>query len=168
MKNFKIGTRLGMGFALVLLFLTVIAGLGVWCLQNVGNATDEMVKQALVKERLAADWLVATSTNSVRTFALVKSTDPEDQKYFQKGITQTSLTITENSKKLLGMLDTPEEKKLYEESLAKRATYIGLRTAALKLNADGQHAQAVELVNAKLVPALEAYDASIKAMLILS
>ena len=166
MKNFKIGTRLGMGFALVLLLLSVIAGLGVSRLQNVGDATDEMVRQALVKERLAADWLGATGSNSVRTFAMVKSTDPEDQKYFQKSITQTSLGITANSKKLLSMLDTPEEKRLYEESVVKRTAYIDLRTAALKLKADGQHAQTVELADAKLVPALAAYEATIKAMLL--
>ncbi len=165
-QNLKIGTRLGLGFALILLFLGCIAGLGVLQLQNAGDATDEMVKQGLVKERLAADWLGATSSNSVRTFALLKSTDLEDQKYFQKGITQTSQSITENSKKLLAMLDKPEEKKLYEASLAKRAAYIDLRNAALKLKNDDQLAQAIRLVDAKLVPALETYEASIKAMLL--
>lgn len=164
--NLKIGTRLGAGFALVLFLLSVIAGLGVWWLQNVGNATHQMASQAMVKERLAADWLVGTSTNSVRTFALVKSTDPEDQKYFQKGLAQTSLGITENSKKLFDMLDTTEEKQLYEDSMAKRKAYVGFRTAALKLKTEGQPEQAVTLIDTKLVPALEAYDASIKAMLL--
>ena len=164
-RNLKIGTRLGLGFALVLVFLTAIAVLGIWRLQGVGHATSDMASQALVKERLAADWLVATSTNSVRTFALVKSDDPHDQEYFQKAIAKTSLAITETSGKLLAMLDTTEEKKLYEDSMAKRTAYIGFRTAALKLKAEGQAAQAVELVDNKLVPALEAYDASIKAML---
>jgi methyl-accepting chemotaxis protein len=108
---------------------------------------------------------VATSTNSVRTFALVKTSDPRDQEYFQKAISKTSLAITETSGKLLAMLETPEEKKLYEDSLAKRSAYIGLRAAALKLKAEGQAEQALEMVDSKLVPALEAYDASIKAML---
>ena len=165
-KNFKIGTRLGLGFSLVLLLLSVIAGLGMLRLQNVGEATEAMVKQALVKERLAADWLVATSSNSVRTFALVKSTDADDQKYFQKGITQASLDITETSKKLLAMLESPEEKKLYEESVAMRTIYIDLRNQALKLKVDGQSAQSVLLTDAKLVPSLDAYVASIKAMLL--
>jgi methyl-accepting chemotaxis protein len=164
-RNFKIGTRLGLGFALVLVFLTAIAVLGIWRLQGVGHATSDMASQALVKERLAADWLVATSTNSVRTFALVKSDDPHDQEFFQKAIAKTSVAITETSGKLLAMLDTPEEKKLYEDSMAKRTAYIGFRTAALKLKAQGQAAEAVALVDNKLVPALEAYDASIKAML---
>ncbi|MFZ4478408.1 MAG: methyl-accepting chemotaxis protein [Rhodoferax sp.] len=163
--DLKIGTRLGIGFALVLLLLGVIAGLGVWRLQKVGDTTDEMTRQALVKERITAEWLRATSTNSVRTFALVKSTDAEDQKYFQKGIAQTSLGITANTKKLLGMLETPEEKKLYEESLAKRASYTDLRNAALKLKSEDQQTQAVELADTKLVPALEAYEESIKALL---
>jgi methyl-accepting chemotaxis protein len=164
-RNLKIGTRLGLGFALVLVFLSAIAVLGIWRLQGVGHATSDMASQALVKERLAADWLVATSTNSVRTFALVKSDDPHDQEYFQKAIAKTSLGITETSEKLLAMLDTPEEKKLFEDSKEKRTAYIGFRTAALKLKAEGQAERAVELVDNKLVPALEAYDASIKAML---
>jgi methyl-accepting chemotaxis protein len=163
-RNLKIGTRLAMGFALVLLLLSVIAGIGMWCLQEVGNATEAMAKRALVKERIAADWLVATSTNSVRTFALVKSSDPEDQKHFQKSITQTSLGITENSKKLLAMLDTAEEKSLYADGVAKRTAYVNLRTAILKLKADGQAEQAAQLTDAKLIQALEAYDASIRNM----
>jgi methyl-accepting chemotaxis protein len=163
--NLKIGMRLGMGFALMLFLLIVTAGLGVARLQKVGDATNEMARESLIKERLAADWLVATSSNSIRTFALVKSTDPDDQKYFQKNIAATSLSITENSKKLLDMLDTAEEKNLYEDSVRKRTAYVGFRTEALKLKADGQAAQSVALVDGKLVPALQAYDASIKAML---
>ena len=163
-RNFKIGTRLAIGFALVLLLLSLIAGIGIWRLQEVGDATEAMAKRALVKERLAADWLTATSTNSVRTFALVKSTDPQDQKYFQQSISQTSLGITENSKKLLGMLDTAEEKSLYEDGLAKRTAYVNLRTAILKLKTDGQPEQAAQLTDEKLIPALQAYDASIRNM----
>ncbi len=163
-KNLKIGTRLGLGFALVLSLLSFTAAHGMWRLHEVGGATEKLAKEALVKERIAADWLVATSTNSVRTFALVKSTDSEDQKSFQSGIAKTSLTITELSAKLLGMLNTPEEKALYEESVSKRAAYIGFRVAALKLKADGQNAQALQLVDTKLVPALEAYDTTIKNM----
>ena len=163
--NLKIGTRLAVGFGLVLFLLSVIAGIGVWRLQEVGTATEDMAKRALVKERIAADWLVATSTNSVRTFALVKSSDPEDQNYFQKGINQTSLDITENSKKLFDMLDTAEEKSLYADGVAKRATYVSLRSAILKLKTEGQAQQAAQMTDAKLIPALEAYDASIKTML---
>ena len=39
-RNFKIGTRLAIGFALVLLLLSLIAGIGIWRLQAVGDATE--------------------------------------------------------------------------------------------------------------------------------
>ncbi len=163
--DLKIGTRLGIGFALVLVLLSVIAGLGVWRLQKVGDSVDEMTRQALVKERLTAEWLQATSVNSVRTFGLVKSADLDDSKYFQKDIAQTSLRITATTKTLVGLLETPEEKKLFEESLIKRGAYTELRNAALKLKEEGEQAQAEELADSKLVPALEAYENSIKALL---
>ena len=165
LADLKIGTRLGIGFAVVLLFLSVIAGLGVWRLQKVGDTADDMARRALVKERVTAEWLRATGSNSVRTFALVKSADPEDQKYFQKAITETSVGITANSKKLLGLLETPEEKRLYEDSLAKRTLYVDVRNLALKLKSEGQMAQAAELADTKLVPALDAYEETIRAQL---
>ena len=42
------------------------------------------------KERLAASWLQSTSTNSARTYALLKTNDPEVQDFLQKSIGKTS------------------------------------------------------------------------------
>ncbi|MDB5940022.1 MAG: hypothetical protein JWP77_2386, partial [Polaromonas sp.] len=164
--NLKIGIRLALGFGAVLLLLVAMSALGIWRLQKIGVAVELMAERTLVKERISAEWLVATSTNSIRTFAMVKSADAEDQKYFQKGIAQTSLDITESSKKLFDLLETDAEKALFEDSVAKRAVYVGLRGSLMKLKADGQNAQVAQLTEEKLVPALAAYDASIKNMLL--
>ncbi len=165
MKNWKIGTRLGLGFALVLVLLASIAGIGVLRLQNVGNATENMVQRSLVKERLAADWLLNTSNNSVRTFALVKSNDAQVQEYLQKNMTRTSASISETQKKLEAMLDSPEEQAISADIKEKRSQYIALRNGILKLKAEGKQDEAAQLTNAKLVPMLEVYDASIRSML---
>ena len=118
-KNLNIGTRLTLDFGLVL--LCVFSAVGIWRLQQMGDAADAMAKRTLLKERIAAEWLVATSRNSIRIFVLVKTLDVADKQYFQKGITQTSLEITENSKKLFDLLETAEEKSLFADSAAKRA-----------------------------------------------
>ena len=112
MKNWKIGTRLGTGFALVLALAAVIAAIGVMGLQRVGDGTERMAQRSLAKERLAATWLQATSNNSVRTFALVKSNDAAVQAYLQENIGRTSKLISETQKKLEAMLETPEEEAL--------------------------------------------------------
>ncbi|MDM0108885.1 MCP four helix bundle domain-containing protein, partial [Variovorax sp. J22R24] len=165
MKDWKIGTRLGGGFALVLALVAVIAGVGVMRLQSVGEATHELARGSLEKERLAASWLLATSTNSVRTFALLKSNDPEVQEFLQKNMSKTSAIISETQKKLEDVLASPEELALSADIKKKRAEYVDLRSAILKLKAEGNLAEATRLSGEKLLSTLENYDASIRAML---
>jgi methyl-accepting chemotaxis protein len=166
LSDLKIGTRLGIGFALVLFLLTVIASMGVWRLDKVGHAASEMTRDTLVKERIASEWLRSTSANSVRTLALVKSTTEDDISYFQTSITETSLDITANAKKILDLLTSAEEKKLYDDTVAKRAMYVELRATALQLKSEGLQEQAVVLTSDKLIPALAAYEDTIKALLL--
>ncbi|MEJ7688537.1 MAG: methyl-accepting chemotaxis protein [Variovorax sp.] len=165
MKNLNIGTRLGIGFALVLALLASIAAIGVLRLQAVGHATQDLTQRSLSKERLAANWLQNTSNNSVRTFALVKSNDPEVQDYLQKNMTRTSALISDTQKQLEAMLETPEELALSADIKAKRGQYIALRNAIIKLKADGNEAEAAQVTSGKLVPMLDIYDGSIRAML---
>ncbi|MDM0053250.1 MCP four helix bundle domain-containing protein, partial [Variovorax sp. J22R115] len=165
MKDWKIGTRLGGGFALVLALVAVIAGTGVVRLQGVGEATHELARSSLEKERLAASWLLSTSTNSVRTFALLKSNDPEVQEFLQKNMSKTSAAISETQKKLEDVLSSPEELALSADIKKKRAEYVDLRNAILKLKAEGNLAEATRLSGEKLLSTLENYDASIRAML---
>ncbi|VTU25503.1 Ribose and galactose chemoreceptor protein [Variovorax sp. SRS16] len=165
MKNWKIGTQLGMGFALVLALAAGIAAVGVLRLQAVGDATQEMAQHSLAKERLAAAWLQSTSNNSVRTFALLKSDNPEVQAYLQKNIGTTSAAISATQKKLEEMLASPEELALAEGIRKRRAEYVGLRNDILKLQAQGRQAEAAQRTDGQLVPLLDSYDASIRGML---
>jgi methyl-accepting chemotaxis protein len=167
LSDLKIGTRLGIGFALVLFLLSVIAGMGVWRLEKIVDVATETTRDILVKERITSEWLRSTSANSVRTLALVRSTNPDDTSYFQQNITATSLEIIANAKKILDLLTTPEERKLFEETVAKRAIYVEFRAAALQLKNAGQQEQALALSTDKLVPALAAYEHSIKELLLL-
>ncbi len=98
---------------------------------------------SLAKERLAATWLPGTSTNSVRTYALLKTNDPEVQDYLQKSMGKTSVAISETQKKLEEMLDSPEEMALSADIKKKRAEYIELRSTLLKLKAEGKHDEAM-------------------------
>jgi methyl-accepting chemotaxis protein len=165
MKNWKIGTRLGTGFALVLALAAVIAAIGVMGLQRVGDGTERMAQRSLAKERLAATWLQATSNNSVRTFALVKSNDAAVQAYLQENIGRTSKLISETQKKLEAMLETPEEEALSADIKRRRTAYIDLRNAILKLKAEGKQDEAGQITDSRLVPMLSGYDGSIQAML---
>jgi methyl-accepting chemotaxis protein len=165
MKDWKIGTRLGAGFALMLALVVAVAGVGVLRLQSVGDATREMASQALVKERLAQDWLRSTNVNSVRTFAVLTTDDEGVKDFLQKRMTETSAQISEAQKRIEAMLSSPEELQLSEDIKKKRTEYVGLRNTLMKLKAEGKREESAKLMAAKLLPTIEAYDGSIRGML---
>ncbi|MDM0042942.1 methyl-accepting chemotaxis protein [Variovorax dokdonensis] len=164
MKDWKIGTRLGVGFALVLALVAAIAAIGVLRLQHVGEATKEMTQHALQKERLAANWLLLTSTNSIRTFSLVKSDDEQVQNFLQSAMTKTSAAINETQKQLEAKLASPEELALAEDIKNRRGQYISTRNEILKLKKEGKAEEAARMTNDKLIGMLDSYDGSIRAM----
>ena len=165
MKNLRIGARLAVGFALVLILMTAITAIGIWRLQEVGSATEFMVKEALQRERLAEDWVAMTTANGVRTVALTKSTDADDQKFFQAQISETSKKISDIQKSIDAMKKEAVEQQLFAAVAEKRTAYIGIRNDVLKIKANGKDADAKQLVLNKMIPALDAYVASVEKVL---
>ena len=165
MKNMRIGARLAIGFGLVLILMSAITGIGVWRLQEVGAASDFMVKEALLRERLAQDWLSGTTSNGVRTVAMMKSNDATDQKYFQQAISVTSKHISEVQKSIDAMKKEPAEQQLFATVAEKRAAYTGLRGEITKIKLAGKDDEAKQMVMTKMIPALDAYVASVHKVL---
>jgi methyl-accepting chemotaxis protein len=165
MKNLKIGTRLGMGFGLVLILMTLIAMIGIWRLHDAGSATETMIADALVKERLASEWLKENSGNGIRTFSVARSSDADFQTKFQADIDAGSKRISEVQKRFESMINEPAEKALFDKVGGYRKTYIDARNQAFKAKAAGDAEGATQLLNAKMVPALDSYVGSINAVL---
>ncbi len=165
MKNLRIGARLAIGFAVVLILLSSIAGIGVWRLQEVGVASDRMIKEALYRERLAEEWVTATTANGVRTVALMKSTDSDDQKFFQGEMKKSSERISEIQKILNEMKKEPAEQKLFEAVGEKRSAYTGMRANIIKVKQSGKDAEAKQMVITNMIPALNAYVDSVEKVL---
>lgn len=156
----KVGTRLGAGFAIVLLLLAAIIGIGLWRLHTVSELVGVMVNKALVKERLVSEWAASTDLNGARTLRVVDSADPKITQQVQARIKETSARISEIQKKLDGLEKDAEETRLFEEIAAKRKTYIAARDGVFKEKAvNGESAKT--LSQSTLEPALADYVNSI-------
>ena len=164
MKNLRIGTRLAIGFAVVLILMMSMAGIGVWRLQNVGDASEKMVKEVSI-ERAVQTWLTATTANGIRAVALMKSDDPDDQKYFQAEIKKTSAEISGIQKELLAMKKNPEEDRLFAVIGEKRKTYVTMRGDIIKVKQSGRADEARKMVVEKMIPALDEYVKSVDNLL---
>jgi len=161
MKNYRIGVRLGIGFVAMLMLMAVMVGIAVWRLQGIGDATDDMVKNALQKERTANQWHAAIKENGVRTFAVMRSDDAEFQKYFQTQIDNESKRISEVQKRVEAAVTSPQEKQLFDNVGKLRAAYRTAREDIFKMKAAGKVEEAKQLTNTKLVKMMDDYAASV-------
>lgn len=85
MKNLKIGIRLGVGFAIVLLLLIAIAVMGSMRLNNLQSQITDLVRDKNVK--------VATSNDMIASISLL-------------GMTHRNMLIMRDDKDLPGFLQT--------------------------------------------------------------
>ncbi len=155
--DWKIGARLGLGFACVLGLMLLLTGIGAWRLQTVGDLTDEMVHKTLLKERLVTEWHHATLLNGARTFELVASVNPVRQKALEDRIKDTSQRISEIQKELEGMHKSAAEAALFAEIADKRNVYRSAREEVISVQKTGNADDVNALISARLEPALDAY-----------
>ena len=161
LKNLKIGTRLGLGFAVVLLLMLIIAATGMQRLASVGKATEDMMQNALVKERLANQWSNLLGPAIVNSFAMVKATDPKAVAYFEKGRADKSALINPVQKKIEETLSTPEEKKLYAGVADARGVVLATIGKINKLKTEGKNEEAMEMADNQFAPALTVYEEAV-------
>ena len=161
MKNLKIGMRLGIGFVAMLMLMAAMVIIGIWRLENIGDATADMVGNALKKERDATQWHAAIKENGVRTFAVMKSDDAEFQQYFQKQIDAESKKVSDTQKRVEAAISSPEEKQLFDEVGKLRALYRTAREDIFKMKAAGKSEEARQLTDSKLVKMMDDYSGSV-------
>src|SRR5450830_869960 len=132
MKNLKIGTRLGIAFAALLVLMSIITGIGVWRLQSVGNLTDFMVNDALAKERLVNSFYKSIELNVGRIVAAAKNADPVQQKFYKDQIVATIARNNEYVKQMEAMITDDQGKALLNEINERRKVVIANNTAVFK------------------------------------
>ncbi|WP_432240239.1 methyl-accepting chemotaxis protein [Herbaspirillum robiniae] len=161
MKNLRIGVRLGIGFVSLLGLMAIMVGIAIWRLEDIGDATDDMVRVALKKERDAVQWHSTIKENGVRTFAVMKSDDPAFQQYFQKQIDAESSKVSQLQKRVETAISDPEEKRLFDEVGKLRATYRDTRQKIFDMKKAGDAERAREMTDSTLVKMMDAYSDSV-------
>src|SRR5437868_14015709 len=108
MNNLKIGTRLGFGFALILLLLTAMTIIGLLRLSSASALTDSMIQEKVRDERLVAEWVKIIEVNAARTTGAWMVGDPGDQKMLEEMMAKSSGRATEIQERIGASL-TDEE-----------------------------------------------------------
>ncbi|WEF31087.1 methyl-accepting chemotaxis protein [Pseudoduganella chitinolytica] len=157
MNNLKIGTRLGLGFGLVLLLTIVMTVFGVLHMQSVAEATRDLTHVPLAKERMVSDWYLRIHTSVRRTTAISKSSDPSLGPFFAEDTANSTREVNALQKKVEPLLVTGPEKDAFERIVAARKRYLASRDAIVALKKDGKFDEANDVLVKTFQPDGKAY-----------
>ncbi|MFC7298422.1 methyl-accepting chemotaxis protein [Herminiimonas aquatilis] len=161
-KNLKIGVRMGMAFALILLLMAFMTVMGIARLQDVAAATSTM-EEATIKERLSQQWVEGIATNTVRTFARIRTDNPEEEKELKSEMTAVSADVSRVQKELEPMIQSEEGKKMIALVAEQRKTYSAIRDATFKLKEEkGAGPELTAAIETKMAPAAKSYIQSVR------
>ncbi len=165
LSNSRIGIRLGLAFSVVLALTAVMIVVGVMALARIDEDNDAM-RNAAYTHQLAEQWLGNIASNGVRTYARVKSRRAADATFFDHQMKTVSARITAIQQELAPLITSAEGKRLFADVGAARKIYSAARDAAfaarLASGDDETSAAVIELVDHRLVPAMQRYTASVQ------
>ena len=138
LSNLNIGTRLTLGFAVVLILLIGASAFGTYQLYAIANANRALLEKPLTKEHLVADWNRNVFGAIRRTTAIVKSSDESLSAFFTEDTTKTSQITNGILKQIEPLLEGQAEKELYAGISTIRKGYLDARDTAMREKSAGQ------------------------------
>lgn len=165
MKNLNIGTRLGLVFALLIVLIVTIAGVGLVSLGNVNKATETMTQENLPKEQAVAEWARLLSSAIPKVLAMAKVHDPAQSAYFGKLLAEDTARINPIQKRVEEWLVLPRGIELYAAIADVRTVVLQHVTEIQSLKSKGMQHEADLLIDQKLAPLMVNYEQAVKNLL---
>jgi methyl-accepting chemotaxis protein len=156
----KIGTRLGVVFGIILLFVIVAGGFGLSWLGRLNSNMSASMQKRYNTVELTHQTIEHSITNARITLQLFETTNPDQEKKLNQENEGISHQITAQVAEIEKSLTSSQERELFETVTHNREAYISARQRAKGLLADKKRDQAMEALSAEVIPALDIYRAS--------
>jgi methyl-accepting chemotaxis protein len=161
LTNLKIGTRLALGFGVILALLMVVVGVGLNRMGAIASNTDEIVTHYNFQVARAHD--MAEQTNiiqrMVRTVLIMDSA--ADKKVNVERIAKAREAYAEAAKQLEATLQSPESKAIFAEIQANIQKNRDPNSQVLSLSLAGKDREAIRVLMEQARPAEQGLKASI-------
>ncbi|MDO8772860.1 MAG: methyl-accepting chemotaxis protein [Burkholderiaceae bacterium] len=132
-KNMKIGVRLGLGFGLVLVLLSVIAFIGITRLAAANAAVDDIVNNKGTKVELLQVGLAGVNDIGIGARDLVLATTADARQASKEQVLKGRATIGKAWDTLKPTLDQPKGKEMMQQILEAREQFIAAQNQVIKL-----------------------------------
>jgi len=165
LKNLRIGSRLGIGFAAILVLSLAGTASALYTSRNSAAATQQLMQQPLTKERLVADWYVMTYSAIARTSMIARSSDDTLSTVFAKPIADSVTSVAAIVKDVESRLSSDEEKDTLKEIVALRKKYQDAKVQVMNARKAGDAPAAEKIYTQDFDPAAQAYGAKVLSLL---
>ncbi|MEJ8811072.1 methyl-accepting chemotaxis protein [Variovorax ureilyticus] len=165
LSNVRIGTRLAIGFGVVLALTILSSAFSLVTARSNAEATRHMMESPLAKERLISDWYVLTYSAIARTSMIAKTTDETLPVTFADVISDSVKKGSETMAKVEALLLVDEEKAMFKSIVELRAKYQAAKDAVSKAKASGSAADTERAFKEQFQPAAKAYETRVLDLL---
>jgi methyl-accepting chemotaxis protein len=164
LNQMKIGTRLAVGFGLVIALMFGLVGV-TYQRMNVVEKDTDMVIELQRRAVLAEAWRANTNLNASRALAIAKSGGSAPvEEFFAPLMKATSAEITAQQEELASLVDSEQGKALLTTIGERRAAYIEARKVVLAEIKGGNFAAAEAALASRMMPTSDAYVVAIKEL----
>ncbi|PJJ18597.1 methyl-accepting chemotaxis protein [Janthinobacterium sp. 67] len=162
MKNLNIGSRLGVGFAVVLLLLAALTVTALVRMQTASDLTYRLINTSIKNQRMVAEWSKIIELNSVRGVASFEITDPVVRAKIEEDLKVDAERSSKLQDDIVASLLNPAVIEQFKVVRKVRADYVTTRARAFKMKADGDMAGAKVVFDKEVAPITVAYLAEVK------
>jgi len=164
LSGIRIGTRLAVGFAIVLALSILVMALGIWRLQIVSDVTHEMVHHSALKERLISAWVGSLRAGVMRSVAMSRSVDSTLGSYFLNEEIAANKEIADLQAQLTPLLVAGKEQALLAEIGQYQRRYKEIFLKIMDLKSTGEQELASSTLIQEFMPLAKQYLAAVRTL----
>lgn len=164
-KNMKLGTKLGLGFGIVVVLMIGIVIFSILNFSKLDAGVDLVVQDRYPKTVMANDIIASINTIARTVRNMVIMTKQADIEKGAETIKAAGKIIDDRLDNLSKVLQSEKGKELLASIKASRKAYVLDRDEAIKLALDGKKQEAAEVVIDKMRPLQLAYMENVKKLI---
>jgi methyl-accepting chemotaxis protein len=164
MKNLKIGTRLALSYAAVLILMAIVIVVTLGRMGDMKDATDRVVNTSMKNQRNVAEWAKIIEVNRALVEMAYRTPEPEQVKLIGERIAAGSVRSTELQQTIKAGLRNPKSQAQLEEVVTARVPYAAARKALLAAKMAGDNEGAQRIFESQMLPTSVVYVESISKL----
>jgi methyl-accepting chemotaxis protein len=159
-NNMKIGTKLGLGFAIVLILMGIMGISALTQMSKVNDQSTEITTNWLPATRFIMDLNTNTSDFRIAELAHIIATNEAEMQQLEAVMQKVSETIESNKKAYQALIASPEEQNLFDQFVKQYEAYRQVHDKVLQLSRQLKTEEAMVLINGESQKLFDASSAT--------